>query len=392
MSLELISRSSDLSALCEDGYEVAVRGGFLVLTHVPYLNANREVRFGSLASPLTLAGDVTSTPGTHVVHFQGDYPCNLDGTPIEAIRHQSGATVLAEGLSADHTFSNKPVGGFQDYHQLMTSYSGIVSGPAESVDPTATAKTFKTLQPGEESVFRYVDTASSRADIATLSRPLTQDNVAIVGLGGTGAYVLDLLAKTPIKTIHLFDGDHLLSHNAFRSPGAASLEQLRKAPYKVDYFRETYDRMRANIMANPVYIDENNIHQLINMDFVFVCVDRGPARKLIVATLERAGVSFIDVGMGVHRVGDQLLGVLRVTASTPQRPADFLASTFIPCEADTADNGYGSNIQIADLNAINAALAVIRWKKAVGFYQDLQAEHQSTYTTNVHLLTGDASP
>ena len=53
-----------------------------------------------------------------------------------------------------------------------------------------------------------------------------------MGLGGTGSYVLDLVAKTPVWEIHLFDGDAFLQHNAFRSPGAPSLDELEAQPPK----------------------------------------------------------------------------------------------------------------------------------------------------------------
>jgi tRNA A37 threonylcarbamoyladenosine dehydratase len=68
-----------------------------------------------------------------------------------------------------------------------------------------------------------------------ISDKLKIPKVAIVGLSGTGVYVLDLVAKTPVQEIHLFDGDLFHSHNAFRSPGAASLDELRQAPKKVTY-------------------------------------------------------------------------------------------------------------------------------------------------------------
>ena len=50
------------------------------------------------------------------------------------------------------------------------------------------------------------------------------------------------------------------------------------------------------------------------------------------------------------------------------------------------------NVQIADLNSLNATLAVIKWKKLCGVYQDLEGEHHSTYSTNVNALTSDESP
>jgi hypothetical protein len=36
---------------------------------------------------------------------------------------------------------------------------------------------------------------------------------------------------------------------------------------------------------------------------------------------------------------------------------------------------------VADLNALNAALAVIKWKKLFGFYQDMKSEHHSQFHT-----------
>ncbi len=79
----------------------------------------------------------------------------------------------------------------------------------------------------ERSVFRYLDSASSRAG-------------AIVGLGGTGSFILDLIAKTPIHEIHPYDADKLYTHNAFRGAPAASVEELDAAPAKVDHYQHTF--------------------------------------------------------------------------------------------------------------------------------------------------------
>ena len=122
------------------------------------------------------------------------------------------------------------------------------------------------------------------------------------------------------------------------------------------------------------------------MAFVFVCLDKGEPRQLIIKTLQDAGVPFIDVGMGVELVDDKLLGVLRVTASTPDM-MDHVGSK-VPF-SDFDDDEYSSNIQIADLNALNAALAVIKWKKLCGFYLDLEAEHFSTYTIDGNKLINE---
>lgn len=42
---------------------------------------------------------------------------------------------------------------------------------------------------------------------------------------------------------------------------------------------------------------------------------------------------------------------------------------------------------MADLNALNAALAVVKWKKLCGFYYDIEREHHSTYVINTGKLS-----
>jgi hypothetical protein len=85
-------------------------------------------------------------------------------------------------------------------------------------------------------------------------------------------------------------------------------------------------------------------------------------------------------------VEDQLIGTLRATLATPDQH-DHLEKRIGKVDVD--DNEYATNIQIADLNAMNAMLAVIKWKKWTGFYQDLKEEHHSTYSINTSQLLNE---
>lgn len=393
MSQQLINHSPDLQRLRDDGYDVEVRSNYLLIKHVPYVNSNKEIKLATLVSELSLAGDVTTTPSTHVVSFAGEYPCNKDGSEIARIRHQSSQQELAPDLVVHHSFSSKPNGGYKDYYEKMTTYVAIIASPAQSLDPTVTAKTFPVIEAEEEgSVFNYIDTASSRAGINLVTKKLERGKVGIVGLGGTGSYILDLVAKTPVQEIHLFDGDRYLQHNAFRSPGASSVNELRGAPYKVDFFAARYSNMRKGIVPHACYIDASNIDLLGELDLVFLCLDQGKAKRLIVDKLEEAGTAFIDVGMGIHLVDEALLGVLRVTSSTAEKREHVRAKDRISFSDGDENNEYSRNIQIADLNAFNAALAVIKWKKLWGFYVDLEHEHHSTYTIDGNMLINEDLP
>ncbi len=77
---------------------------------------------------------------------------------------------------------------------------------------------------------------------------------------------------------------------------------------------------------------------------------------------------------------------MRTTAST--KAQQMSAKTKIPF-TDDANNEYSRNIQIVDLNALNAALAVIKWKKIFGFYSDLDNEHHSVYTIDGNALDNE---
>jgi len=381
--------------LRNEGYDLEIRSDHLLVKDVPYVAADRVVKRGILVMPLKLAGDVTVKPDNHVAHFIGEFPCRADGRLIDTIGNVSnGRTKLGEGVEIDQTFSAKPMpsGAYDNYYDKVTQYVTILSGYAQKVEPGVNAKTSRPVAAAgdEETVFKYIDTASTRAEIGAVTAKLAAvQKIAIVGLGGTGAYVLDLVAKTPVREIHLFDGDEFLQHNAFRTPGAPSLEELVSIPKKAAYLKGIYDKMRNGILAHVDFISADNVDALREMTFVFLCME-GTAKQFIVEKLEEFGLPFIDVGMGVYLSEGSLGGILRVTTST-QAQRDHLRKR-VSFANDAERNEYATNIQIADLNALNAALAVIKWKKLAGFYQDLDFEHHCTYTIGGNMLRNEDVP
>lgn len=198
------------------------------------------------------------------------------------------------------------------------------------------------------------------------------------------------MAKTPVREILLFDSDEFLQHNAFRAPGAPTLEALRDAEKKVEYFKSIYSNMHKRISTSSTYIDEENLELLNGVTFAFICIDAGTSKKSIVQKLEELDIPFVDVGMGVELTDGSLGGILRVTASTSGK-RQHVHEGRVSFGGGEGNDVYSSNIQVADLNALNAALAVIKWKKIRGFYRDLEQEHHSTYTTDGNLLLNGES-
>jgi len=385
MSHKLISHSPDLKKLRDEGYEIEIKNAHLLVHSVPYVNARKEIARGILVSPLgDLAGDRTARPKDHVIHFSGEHPCDKEGNLIKGIQHASGRKTLAEGIEVDHSFSNKPANGYTDYYEKVTTYVKIIEAHAQSMDSSVTAKTFKVIESNDpDIVFHYLDTNSSRAEIETISEKLKDLKIAIIGLGGTGSYVLDFVAKTQVKEIHLFDEDYFHSHNAFRAPGAASLDTLREQPKKVTYLHGIYSKLHKYVIPHEYHLTATTLEELAGMNFVFICIDRGEIKKEIVQKLTTLAIPFADVGIGINAIDGLLTGSVRVTTATASKN-DHIEK--LVSFSNGGDDDYDKNVQIAEINALNAALAVIKWKKLFGFYHDLGKEHHSVYDINVNKL------
>ena len=167
MSHQLINLNPDLKLLRDEGYDVEILTNYLMIKQVPYVNTSKEVKFGNLVSELSVAGDQTTAPKDHTVYFAGEHPCDKNGVVMSQIINQSAEKKLDHDLIVHHYFSSKPAGGsYKNHHEKMTTYAAIISSPAHAIDPTVTAKTFPVIETKEdESVFNYIDTASSRAEI-----------------------------------------------------------------------------------------------------------------------------------------------------------------------------------------------------------------------------------
>jgi hypothetical protein len=392
MSRRPIALSPDLLRLQNEGYDIEVRDdGFLLVRRVPYVDSKRTVhRTGILISKLKLVGDKTEKPDDHVAYWIGEHPCHADGSKIRAIENASGPTELGPGLRSDFTFSAKA--DYRDYHHKITTYVGRITGEATQIEGDAAARVYPVIPVDDpESVFKYIDTASSRAGISAVNAKVAGQRIGIAGLGGSGVYVLDFVAKTSVAEIRVIDGDDFSQHNAFRAPGAASLEQLQARPHKAPYFGALYSNMRNNIVVHDTYLDESNHHLLDGLDFVFICIDRGPIKRALVARLTANGTPFVDLGMGVVMNDGQLSGIVRTTISTPET-RDAAAPHISYSEGDGEINEYATNIQIAELNALNAIMAVMCWKRHFGIYETARPDVYAGYSIrrNEIITDGDA--
>jgi uncharacterized protein DUF6791/ThiF family protein len=388
--MTLVDRSDDLRRLIEEEYDLEIRDGNLLVHHVPFVNSASEVEYCTLVSDLSTNGERTIQPGRHEVWVVGSVPHDHRGNEVSFIADRDRLD-YGGGVVACCRLSLKPGGRMPvDYYEKFSNYVRVLSGYARGIDAGATHKNYPVRQTSpDESVFRYHDAATSRSGLSAVTGKLRLDRVAIIGLGGTGSYILDQVAKTPVGEIHLYDDDILYAHNSFRAPGAAALAELIEEPSKVDYFFRKYDVLHRRIVPHQTKVDEANIAELQTMTFVFLAMDAGSAKRAIVEHLAAWGIPFVDCGIGMHRQENSLRGTVRTTAGVPGR-FDHLDSRI--SYTDVAANEYDMNIQTTDLNMLNATLAVIKWKKIFGYYVDSKQELNNLFNVaGARLVNGECA-
>lgn len=373
MFQKLVSHNEDIKRLVDKGYAVGFDSSYLVIRDIPYLDQELSLRIGAFVSKIVFVDQNKVTQEDHQIFFAGSVPYNLDGKPIPNLG--GGPTQLAlsnnsKDVIVERCFSNKPrvggvLSGFTDFYEKIKSYVTIISGPAMEVY-NISPYTYRTVeQVHEDSVFKLQDTLTSRAEITDLAINFKDDVIAIIGLGGTGAYVLDFIVKTPVKEIRAYDLDPYYVHNAFRSPGRLQDDELGKS--KVEVFGLRYENFRYGLKTESKFIDETCHDELNGVTFAFVCVDKGTSRASIIDLLTSMKIPFIDVGMGLNRKNGKIKGMIRTSYFSTDENQIMEGKGRIPL-TDNPDNVYKTNIQIGELNALNACLAVLRYKQLRGFY------------------------
>lgn len=380
MFRNLVSHNPDLARLVRKGYAVAFDAtNHLVVRDIPYLDHAGDLKWGAFVAKIEFVDLERVTQNDHQVFFAGSAPHGLDGQPIPNLAGGPISVPLSERSSdvvVERSFSNKPrvAQAFSDFYEKIESYTTIVTGPAiEKFD--VNPFTFHAVLDEEEAdpIFKFHDTLTSLAEIGNYAATLEEEVVAIIGLGGTGSFILDFMSRSRVREIRGFDGDSFHLHNAFRTPGKATPGEFGKP--KATVLKGRYQNFRHGINLHNRYIDDTCDDELAGVTFAFVCVDKGSSRATILDLLIRLQIPFIDVGLGLNRKTDGLTGLVRTTHFPVEKAAHMKDSGLVELQ-DQPDDIYHSNIQISELNALNAAMAVIKYKQLRGFYgQTLPVEH-----------------
>ena len=373
-----MSPKDRLSAFGEQvGFTVGVESDVVQAVGVPCLLADGVVGTCTIVTshdPAT--GKPTKRIGgaVHAVRITVDAEhdgrvYNADGTPIG--NHIAGDRKSWSNISIRKGSQGSPQED-ESAHDLIYRYAKQIVG-AESA-----ARYSETPSPAMRDPFKIPNTFEARAAIGPVQDRIRGQRIAIIGLGGTGAYVLDLVAKTPVMEIHLLDSDDVEWHNFMRAPGAPTaeeIESLDKGPlFKVDYYHAKYASLREGIHPHAIRVDSPSMFgEFLSahpIDYAFVCIDQltdsdSPRQDVVYCALSEAAVPFIDSGVSIT-LDD---GTVRGAVTTSAYDAGSVAWKHAIPNARVQGNvpGY-RNVQLPEVNALAASLAVMEWRRRTEQY------------------------
>ena len=202
-------------------------------------------------------------------------------------------------------------------------------------------------------------------------RLVAQERVAIVGLGGVGAWIADFVVKAGPREVHGWDYDCIESKNILRMPGGLDPNVWIGKP-KADWFQETYSLIHTRVHGHNVKVLPEGVREVIKRTtFAFVAVDDADDRMMVCDTLADARIPFVVVGLSPVRKDKRVRVSMRIVTAhvgvSSWREA-------IPQVGQAGQDDYGS-LDLPDVYSMAAGWAIQSWRKMRGqFWQHKREE------------------
>ena len=234
MSNSLISHNEDLSRLKKEGYHIKVCGAYLIIENIPYLTKDSTIKKADIVTSLDIDPSTQiikqlNDHSDHTVWWTGEMPYTAEGKSMKedlCCEEWSNGHDLGKGIIAYTRWSKKirqggKKRGYKDYYEKIETYVNEVSFHAENKTPgiLALSKSGKSIEIDLSTRFAYINTSLYRNGTKGIEDKISDEVIAVIGVGGTGSYLVDILSKTNIKELHLYDDDIMETNSAFRLAG-----------------------------------------------------------------------------------------------------------------------------------------------------------------------------
>ena len=146
---------------------------------------------------------------------------------------------------------------------------------------------------------------------------LQNKQVLVVGCGGLGGHIIDMLARVGVGSVRVVDGDVFESSNLNRQLlSEVPLLGIKKAKAAADRIARVNPQIQ--VKAVEEYLTESNVSDLITgCDVVLDALDNIPTRRLLAESCTKAGIPFVYGAIAgwvaqaaVSMPGDGLMDIL----------------------------------------------------------------------------------
>ncbi len=205
-----------------------------------------------------------------------------------------------------------------------------------------------------------------------------RERVAIIGLGGVGAWIADLIIKANPFEVRGWDYDCIEPKNILRMPGGLDPGTWIGRP-KAVWFQEVYSLVHSRVHGLNSKVLPENVHEVLGgTTFAFVAVDDADARLMICDALADAQIPFVVAGLSLVRMDKRVRISMRVIT------AHVGVSSWrhaIPQVGQAGQDDYGS-LDLPDVYSMAASWAIQSWRKMKGQVVMAQREECLDYSAN----------
>ena len=380
MSPTPTNHETQLVEVLRAGFNCYVEDDTLTVGPIPYRLSNGGIGHGSLICHLNRSGTDIAPPNDHTVAWIGDeVPHHRNGRPMARLIIDQSRNTWSNGSTSICVMSRRGPKPYPNYGQKMLTYTRLIAKEAVT---EWRASSSGVISVNDANYLVDHETGLNRARVGHLNALLATEKIAVIGAGGTGAHIVDLVSKSNVQQIDIFDPDYVSNHTQLRWPGIVERPVVEEKTNKAEYLATHYARRtNRNIRGYPFAIEKKTLTYLKETTMIFVAIDNGLARREILTGLADEGLNFIDCGIDLQSDNGPLTASVRIVrCHTEQSPEKRLElATLAPGGANVADedNPYAQNIQTGEMNSLNAALAVIAWKQGIGFYRDAYGYRRS---------------
>ncbi len=313
---------------------------------------------------------------------------------IDMASHERGYPALrdiAKGM---------PVGALVLGHRAMQADLWMPSGERRSLDTcTIVGPSIRRIGPGGKK--RAAMSSAMHDRQLRMFGPAGQavlagSHIAVIGLGGVGSIVVELLARLGVGKLTLIDPDVIEESNLSRVVGAMTMDvpaSLAKTDIASRHVREVAPTARVELIADDVS-KEKVAMRLRMCDYVFLAADSMRARLLFNALVHQYLIPGTQMGAKVRSETNGSLADA-MSAVRHVRPGvgclwcnGFIEPTQLAIEAKTDEErhaqAYGTkqpNPSVITLNAVAASHAV---NDFLFDFLGLRAQERSAAYTHLH--------